>query len=299
MFFLSEIDQKRLVNQILPKARKVGVSEDLRGWSWYKSPLKPYFEDTSIPMYSVCSKYCPTGRDVYLNIVKGARGKPSKKVILGAAIHETVRTTLIAYIEGRQLDFDEWYKSVLDSKRVQERDELVRARSRSAWRLTQVACENRFMEGMSRQPYASRRDLMATTIPFLVEHRISGELLGLSGLLRIDCFDYLRNIVFDIKVSDVMRSWYRLYPTGYALVLESVYEIPVDVGCIVYVKFRESKLSIDRDLFFISDDLRSWWVEERDEKLKMVAQKMDPGVPDMCFEECIYREACGVEASSE
>lgn len=139
---------------------------------------------------------------------------------------------------------------------------------------------------------------MATSIPFLVEHRISGELLGLSGLLRVDCFDYLRNIVFDIKVSDETRSWYRLYPTGYAVVLESVYEIPVDAGCIVYVRFRENKLSIERDLFFISDDLRSWWIEERDEKLKMVAQRTDPGFPNVCPEGCIYREACGVEAAS-
>jgi CRISPR-associated protein Csa1 len=298
MFFLSEIDQKKLNNQIMPKARKVGVSEDLRGWSWYKSPLKPYYEDARIPMYSVCSKYCPTGRDVYLNIVKRAKGKLSRKIKLGAAIHETVRTILNAFIERRELTFDEWYEGILNSKGVHDRNEIIRERSRSAWRLTQLACENRFMEGMSRQLYASTRDVMATTVPFLVEHRISGELLGLSGLLRIDCFDYLRNIVFDIKVSDEAKDWYRLQPTGYALVLESIYEIPVDVGCTVYVRFRENKISVERDLFFISDDLRSWWIEERDEKLRMVVQKTDPGFPNMCYEECIYREACGVEDSS-
>jgi CRISPR-associated protein Csa1 len=297
MFFLSEIDQKKLINQILPKARKVDVSEDLRGWSWYKSPLKPYYEDTKIPMYSVCSKYCPTGRDVYVNIVKGSKGIPSESVILGSAIHESVRTALNNFIEGQNLTFDKWYDSLLTSKGVISRDEMVKDRSRKAWQLTQAASESRFMEWSSRQPYAFKRDVMATALPFLIEHRITGELLGLSGLLRIDCFDYLRDIVFDIKVSEENHDWYRLYPTGYALVIESIYEVPVDVGCTVYVRFRENNLVIERDLFFINDELRSWWIEERDEKLKMVSQKMDPGIPNVCPENCIYRSDCRVEES--
>ena len=133
---------------------------------------------------------------------------------------------------------------------------------------------------------------MATAIPFLVEHRISGELLGLSGLLGIDCYDYLRNVVFDLKVADEAKDWFRLYPTGYAIVLESVYEIPVDVGCTVYVSFRENKLTVSTDLFFINDDMRSWWVEERDKKLEIVAQKKDPGFPNTCYEDCMYRAEC-------
>lgn len=298
MFFFSELDHKKLINKILPKAREVGVSEVFRGWSWYKSPLKPYYDDVRIPMYSVCSKYCPTGRDVFLNLVRKVRGKMNRKVILGAAIHETVRTTLRAFVDGRKLAFDEWYENVLNSKGVKSRDEVVMERSRNAWRFVHTMCESRFMDGASRQPYASRRDVMATALPFLVEHRISGELLGLSGLLCIDCYDYLRNVVFDLKVSDETRDWYRLYPTGYAIVLESVYEIPVDVGCAVYVRFRGKRLSVDRDLFFISDDLRSWWVEERDEKLETVAQKRDPGFPTTCFDECIYREECGVDEAA-
>jgi len=295
LFFLSDIDQKKLINQILPKARKVGVSEDLRGWSWYRSPLKPYYEDTRIPMYSVCSKYCPTRRDVFVNIVKGAKGTPSRKVIQGAAIHETVRTAINTFIEGERTEFDPWYDNVLNSKGVQDRDIIVKERSRSAWQLTQTASESRFMDWSSRQPYASKRDVMATAIPYLIEHRITGELLGLSGLLRIDCFDYLRDIVFDIKVSDENQDWYRLYPTGYALVMESVYEVPVDVGCTVYVRFKDERLVVERDIFFINDDLRSWWIEERDEKLKIVAQKMDPGFPSNCPEGCMYRGDCRVE----
>ena len=292
MFFLSEIDHKKLINQILPKARKVGVSEELRGWSWYKTPLKPYYENTKIPMYSVCSKYCPTNRDVFVNIVKGARGILSKRVIQGVAIHETVRTAINTFIEGRTTTFESWYDGIVTSKGIISIDLTIKERSRSAWRLTWATCESKFRDSSSRQPYASKRDIMATALPFLIEHRITGELLGLSELLKIDCFDYLRDIVFDIKVSDESLDWFRLYPTGYALVLESVYEVPVDVGCIIYVKFKDNDLILEKDLFFINDDIRSWWIEERDEKLKIISQKMDPGLPSICREDCIYYNYC-------
>jgi len=294
MFFFSEIDHKKLINKVLPKAREIGVSEEFRGWNWYKEPLKPYYDDLRIPMYSVCSKYCPTGRDVFLNLVKGVKGKTNPKVILGSAIHETVRTTLNAFMEGRPLSFEEWYEGVLKAKDVRNRDMAAKEYSRVAWKFTQTLCESRFAEAISKQPYASRKDVMATALPFLVEHRISGELLGLSGLLSIDCYDYLRKVIFDLKVSEETKDWYRIYPTGYALVLESVYEIPVDVGCTVYMWFRDNKLVLNRDIFFINDDLRSWWLEERDKKLEMVAQKKDPGFPKDCYEDCMYREECGV-----
>lgn len=294
MFFFSEIDHKKLINNILPKAREVGVSEEFRGWNWYKEPLKPYYDDLRIPMYSVCSRYCPTRRDVFLDLVRKVKGKTNPKIILGAAVHETVRTTLNAFMDGRPLSFEEWYEGVLKTKGVRDRDITAKECSRIAWRFTQTLCESRFAEGISKQPYASRKDVMATALPFLVEHRISGELLGLSGLLSIDCYDYLRKVVFDLKVSEETKDWYRIYPTGYALVLESIYEIPVDVGCTVYVSFRDDKLVVNRDIFFINDDLRGWWLEERDKKLEMVAEKKDPGFPNECSEGCMYREECGV-----
>jgi CRISPR-associated protein Csa1 len=295
LFFLSELDRKKLINQILPKARDVGVSDELRGWNWHKAPLKPYYDDVRIPMYSVCSKYCPTGRDVFLNLVKKVKGDRTGNVILGSAIHETVRTALRSYMDDAPLQFNEWYERVMNEKGVSGRIEDVKLRSGAAWRFTRVMCESRFMEGVSRQPYAARRDVMATALPFLVEHRISGELLGLSGLLSVDCYDYMRGIVFDMKVSEESRDWYQLQPTGYALVLESVYEIPINVGCTIYVRFRGDSLSVVSDLFFINDDLRSWWTEERDGKLQMVAQKKDPGSPNVCYETCMYRNECGVD----
>lgn len=71
--------------------------------------------------------------------------------------------------------------------------------------------------------------MISSTLPFLIEYEISGELLGLSGLLSIDCYDYLHAIMFDLKVGGEPKEWYRLVPVGYALVFESVHEVPIDI----------------------------------------------------------------------
>lgn len=291
MYFLSYIDQKKLLGRILPTARSAGISDELRGWSWNKPPLKPLYE-ARIPMYSVCSKYCPTARDVFLDQVLHVEPKPNENVILGVALHRTVGAVINAYLEGLSLSFDGWYDEVLRAKGITAPLETIRKKCRRAWDFVAKNCEGELAKRRSEQPYASERDLLATALPFLVEHKISGELLGLSGLLSIDCYDYLRGIVFDLKATQDTKEWYRLAPTGYAIVLESVYEIPVDVGCVVYAWFQGSELRLKRDLFFINDDLRSWWVEERDAKLSMVAQRKEPGIAAKCPEECIYWEPC-------
>jgi CRISPR-associated protein Csa1 len=291
MYFLSEVDRKKLIGRTLPTARSTGVSEDLRGWSWHKSPMKPVYEER-IPMYSVCSKYCPTSRDVFLDRVKRAKPHPSESVILGVALHRVVGAVVNGFLDGNLPSFDRWYEDTLRSRGVSQAIEGIKEKSRSVWNYAAINCDTHVRNRSSEQPYASRRDVLATAIPFLVEHRLTGELLGLSGLLSVDCYDYLRGIVFDLKVAWDEQDWYRLTPTGYAIVLESVYEVPVDVGCILYLWFQGDNLVTKRDLFFINDDLRSWWIEERDAKQTIVAQRKEPSIASQCYSDCIYYEPC-------
>jgi CRISPR-associated protein Csa1 len=135
----------------------------------------------------------------------------------------------------------------------------------------------------------------ASALPFLVEHKVDGSLLGLSGLLSVDCYDYLHGVIFDLKYlrpGSTAEPWRRLYSAGYAIALESVYEIPIDVGCVVCISLVNNQLKVSRDLFFIGDDVRGWWLEERDKKLEIVAQKKDPGLPKKCYDACLYLKYC-------
>jgi CRISPR-associated protein Csa1 len=293
VYYLSDIERKKLEKKIRPMTRSVGVTEDLRGWSWDRSPLKPY-HDVKLPMYSICGKYCPSSRDVYLRHVLKKSGEVSYPISLGAIVHATANE---AYKQVRCLnfkpDFNKWY----DAQRFQikENPDLLKKYANIVWEHILSNADSRFREAMSSQPYSTKEDMIATSAPFLIEHKISGGLLGCSGILSVDCYDYLHNIIFDIKtgVRNGEMNFYRLYATGYALVFESIFEVPVDIGCTVYLNFKDDRLLVERDLFHISDDLRSWWIEERDRKSEMVYEEKDPGMAQ-CDRRCMFEAVCKV-----
>jgi len=293
MYFLSELEHKYLIHKLLPLAREMGVSPELRGWSWHKAPLKPFYEDVKLPMYAVCSKYCPTSRDVYLGFVERIKGVLNYKIALGKILHGVVSDCLQAFIQRKKLSFEDWCRKIRWGEIPAEPREVL-PHARRMWSYLLRLCEARYSEIAARQPYASEQDLIASTVPFLIEHKISGELLGLSGLLSIDCYDYLHAIMYDLKVGSEPRDWHRLAPVGYALVFESVHEIPIDVCCVVYLNLVNDRIVVKKDLFFANDELRNWWIEERDRKLEVVAERKDPGMPDraVCPTDCMYYHVC-------
>ena len=293
MYFLSDVEHKYLLHQLLPTTREVGVSEELRGWNWHQPPLKPYFDNVKLPMYHVSSKYCPTNRDVFLHHVEKMPSRPNARMALGKLFHGVVSDGLQVFLRRRDVSFDDWWQKIRWQE-IPERPENVKESCASVWEFIQKMCGAKLAEASTSQPYASELDLLASSVPFLIEHRISGELLGLSDILSVDCYDYLRAIMFDLKVASVKEEWHRLYPVGYALVFESVHEVPVDVCCIVYLNVENGKISLQKDLFFANDELRQWWIEERDRKLEIVAQKKDPGRPErsQCKDYCQYFSMC-------
>ena len=293
MYFLSEIERKYLIHRLLPLAREVGVSSELRGWNWHRAPLKPYYDDVKLPMYAVCSKYCPTDRDIYLGFVEKASRTLNFKIALGKMLHGVVSDCLQAFIQRKKLSFEDWCKKIRWNE-IPAKPEEVLPLARKVWEYLIKQCEARYAEIEARQPYASEQDLIASTVPFLIEHKISGELLGLSGLLSVDCYDYLHAIMYDLKVAAEPQEWHRLAPVGYALVFESVHEIPIDICCIVYLDVVNGRVIVKKDLFFASDELRNWWIEERDRKLEIVAERRDPGKPDatQCPKDCVYYQTC-------
>ena len=293
MYFLSDIEHKYLLYQLLPTAREVGVSKELRGWSWHQPPLKPYFDNVKLPMYEVSSKYCPTNRDVYLRHVEKAYPTPSSRIALGKLFHGVVSDSIQAFLQRQSLRFEDWWQKIRWQE-ISEKPENVMEPCRKVWEFVLKICEARLAEVASRRLHASELDLMASAVPFLIEHKVSGELLGLSDVLSVDCYDYLRAIMFDLKVASAKEEWHRLYPVGYALVFESVHEVPVDICCTIYLNVENGKINIQKDLFFANDELRQWWIEERDKKLEIVAERKDPGKPErsQCKEYCQYYSAC-------
>lgn len=83
--------------------------------------------------------------------------------------------------------------------------------------------------------------------------------------------------------------------TGYALVMESLYEYPINVGCVVYPSFPEGRFAVERDFHLIDDELRQWFIEERDERMRMLHEEIDPGVASECQETCPFWRHCHPE----
>lgn len=292
VFFLSAQEHKYLLNRILPLAREVGVSQELRGWNWWREPLKPYHPER-ISMFAVCGRFCETARDVYLAYVERKPFKRPREILVGASAHNLLEYLFAEVRQGHfGISFEGWWRRELEHRGSLEDPEGFKACLRPIWELSLSQAKAAYQEARATYPYASELDVLATALPFLVEHKLSGSLLGLSGTLSVDCYDYLRHIIFDVKIGGGPRDFYRLYPTGYALVFESLYEIPVDVGCSICLSLRDGKLVMSKDLFFIGDDLRNWWVEERDRKLELVASKRDPGRAKQCPPTCMFAEVC-------
>ncbi|MEM2637077.1 MAG: type I-A CRISPR-associated protein Cas4/Csa1 [Candidatus Korarchaeota archaeon] len=274
---------KKLLNDILPVARSRGVSEELRGWNWSKPPLRPPISGEYLPVHIVASKYCPTDRDLFLSRVVKIPRQQNVPMSQGLAVHQVVEKAFRSFTQG-----DNYTEFV--SKLSPQHKKL--------WDLCIQQCNAEAIRLKSSQPLMPVHDITLTAVPFLVELRLNGSLLGFSEDVVVDAFDYLRHIVYNLKMVVLGKEkWHRLYPTAYALIIESIYEIPVDVGATVYVEFlRGSEIRVSKDVFFIDDSLRAELIEMRDRKIGLLITKTDPGKPekpDYCIlVKCPYLEKC-------
>ncbi|MCL5986869.1 MAG: type I-A CRISPR-associated protein Cas4/Csa1 [Actinobacteria bacterium] len=304
MFFPSEEEKRNLIKGILPKARVLDVSEDLRGWNWYRPPLEPPF-DIRLPLYEVANHFCRTGRDVFLKEVMTISAQPTEEMVQGRILHKIISHFVL---EAKKLLYAVPIKGILQSieslRSVNIRDlagndelqllknpeELI-TRMQIVWNFELQGLEYRITQALSKQKYISNDALIAITLPVVVDQKLDGSFLGLSRNLSADASTFFETIIYDIKFGKPM-DFYRLATTGYAMVLEAIYEFPVTCGCIVYADFYENRLLIERDYHLIGDELRQWFIESRDEKSKIVFEEYDPGKPDECYSPCPYNATC-------
>ncbi len=303
MYWPSEADRKRLIKSLLPESRAMRVEEHLRGWHWYEPPLKPPF-DVTLANYEVVNRYCPTGRDLFLRRVQRVMVRPNDAMLQGSALHAVVARFIQAarrliYVHGTQA-----WADVLVALREANLEALVRMRldvvevpadlivqARAIWDYMQAQLEARIQDALTAQPHLDDDGLVQAVLPFVVEQRLDGSLLGLSRRLSCDALRAVETVVLELKFGE-RRDFHRLATTGYALVLESLHEYPVNLGCVVYARFSGRQLILERDYYLIDEELRQWFVEARDERMRMVCDEIDPGLPEQCYRICQYLKVC-------
>jgi CRISPR-associated protein Csa1 len=284
----------------LAQARRQPVADELRGWNWDRPPLKPIY-DRPLGVYEVAGKYCPTGRDVFLRRVERVQTAPNVGMREGRLLHGVVADVLteakrLVYVHGAaSVPFLE--KLTLMERVAEDGDaapgdrDLVWAKARALRAFEARRIVERVEGVLARQPYVQADALAMLAIPVGVELKLDGRFLGLSEHLAADAIGFPDVTVLDLKFGP-KEPFHRLTTTGYALVLESLFERPVDVGCVVYARFMQGRVVVERDFHVIGDELRQMFVEERDEKSRLVAEELDPGLPAACPRTCPYLRTC-------
>ncbi|MCL5076335.1 MAG: type I-A CRISPR-associated protein Cas4/Csa1 [Chloroflexi bacterium] len=304
MYFLDEEEKRLLLRRILPQARERDIAPELRGWNWDKPPLSPIY-DVRLGVYEVANKYCPTNRDVYLRRVLGVKAPPNRQMVEGNLLHGLLCKMIIAakkaiYEHGPDcLSAEDGLQAMqmqdfvqIEAESLSEEDlEEVRMKAKQLWEYEYHRLIARVQDVLARQPHIGPDALVAMALPVTVDQRLNGAFLGLSSRLAADAFVFSESMVVDIKFGSKERFHY-LTTTGYALVMESLYEYPINAGCIVYASFREGRLRVERDFHFIDDELRQWFIEERDERMRMTHEEIDPGLAEGCLPRQAGRESC-------
>ena len=301
MYFLSEEERRYVLRKLLPEARREPVHDELRGWSWHQPPLAPIYE-APLGLWEVAGHYCQTGRDLSWRRVEKQRAAPNVAMVLGGALHGVMTELILAakraiYTQGRGcievlagLPTPEVAAPDVERLPAAEREALgKRAETLAAFERRRIV--ERAEDILVRQPHIGPDALAAWALPIVVEQRLDGRFLGLSSHLSADAFAFGEPMIADLKFGP-RQPFHRLTTTGYALVLESLTEMPIDIGCVVYPSFDGDSLRLERDFHRIDDELRQWFVEARDERMRLVEEGIDPGKPGTCAPDCPYAELC-------
>ncbi|MGQ9586717.1 MAG: type I-A CRISPR-associated protein Cas4/Csa1 [Anaerolineae bacterium] len=301
MYFLSEEEKRLVLRKLLPQAREHQVHPDLRGWNWAQPPLAPVYEAT-LGLYEIAGQYCSTGRDVYLRHVEGVRRPPNMLMVEGSVLHEALTSIILAAkraIYNLGTECLAGLKALVRPEPAKLEGEGLTATDKEAlkekldilWDFEYHRIIARVQDVLTRQPHVGADALAALALPVVVEQKLDGRFLGLSAHLSADAFVFSEPMMLDIKFGE-RRDFHRLTTTGYALVMESLYEFPVNVGCVVYPTFKAGRLLMERDFHLIDDELRQWFIEARDERMRLVEEEIDPEVAEDCYEACPYRLVC-------
>jgi len=310
MYFFSEEERKYLLKKLIPKAREKGIVEDLRGWNWHSAELSPP-HDVVLPVWEVSDRYCETGRDTYLRHVQKVSVPASEEMIAGRIYHQVMAELyptakrliyregvgvcqdlppiLMERLPGAMIEAEEDLSSV---KCPTQTSAEIGVNLKKLWCFEVSRIVSSIYSYLGKYKYLSDDSLINHALPFVVEHKLDGQYLGLSRNLSADAINMGGMLVCDLKTGP-RRDFHRLSATGYALVYESLYEVPINIGCTVYLSFPKEHPTphIERDLFIISDEVRQWFIEERDSKQDLIFCERDPGTcqnPGCCR----YREYC-------
>ncbi|MEM3382790.1 MAG: type I-A CRISPR-associated protein Cas4/Csa1 [Nitrososphaerales archaeon] len=313
MFFLSRSDLDKKFKQLRLELQSVGISDELRGWSWENYPVSSPHKGLLLSVSELASRYCDTFRDIYLRRVECKLPPPSLKMFEGIVYHfiaseSTVRVKKFIFDKGLVSGSDLIEALLPQSKSIAEMaientesnigkidDNIafnVLNKASKLYRFLIVQAASQLDRALTKFPHIDVDSLINLAIPPIVERKVDGSLIGLSKELSVDIYAPAYAVA-DIKTGEV-RNFHKYALTGYALALEADEETAVNFGLTIYVRMEEDRPvpTIHIKHYLISDELRREFLEIRDEAFEIVMNKRDPGKPSTCPSFCPYYQVC-------
>jgi len=313
MFFLNRIDLDKKFKILRSEFQKLGVSEELRGWSWQSSPVEPPSRNLFFGVSDLAARYCATLRDVYLKRVLNVKPPPSLKMFEGIVYHgvatdAVTRVKSILFERGLingasvleclmpsiEVSCEKliWEASNTLGKLDEKDIEAVKENAVKFYKYLLVQAASQINLTLSKFPHIDVDSLVNQAVPPIVERKVDGSLIGLSKELSVDVYTPAYAVA-DLKTGEI-RDFHPYAPTGYALALEADEEVAVNFGMIIYVKLASQRPvpTINTKLFLIGDELRREFLEIRDDAFEIVTNARDPGKPSTCPDYCPYYPVC-------
>lgn len=293
MFWPSDEERRRLARGLLPAARSMDVVDELRGWSWGRPPLDPVYP-TRLGVSEVANHYCETGRDLYLRRVERIQVPPSPAMAAGGMLHGVARTFVTqakrrVYTASSPADVPAALRGLAHAVAVPPAPDAVLLAEVLE---DQIVAESQRL--LTAQPRLELDALAARLLPISVALQLDGSFLGLSKHLSAEAVSWEHRAVITLRFGRQFE-FHRLSTTGYALVLEALYELPFNLGCVLYVDLDPpaGRVHLDVDWHLIDNELRDWFVQTRDERARLVFDARDPGLPQACDLYCPFLATCG------
>ncbi|MEM1830601.1 MAG: type I-A CRISPR-associated protein Cas4/Csa1 [Desulfurococcaceae archaeon] len=276
----------RVIRRLYAWSRNDPVDEELRGWNWDKPPLKPraYLE---LGVSEVASLYCETRRDIWLKRAMGVKPEPSDSMVKGKYVHEAITRAIREVARLAHQGLDPW--NIYEVARNKWREINVNG-NRELQQLVEKIYKYTLVSLIGEVAYDDIVHGSRTPLVAVSELKVDGSNLGLSSSLSIDVVTE-GGVIVDFKYGAI-KDFHKLSITGYALALESEYEVPHDYGLIVYVYTHNEHLKIWVKPVYINSHLRKWFIAERDAIIDMLIEKKEPPRDSNCSSACPYYKVC-------
>lgn len=284
----------KMLRRLHWRAQQDPVEEEYRGWNWDRPPVRPRAY-LNLGVSEISSKYCETRRDIWLKRV--ARLKPEihpEPLRIGWVVHTVFHTVFEEATKLVVKNMPAWevYEKLAERGKRTLRKIGVRVDSEEWWALNMYKSLALTLSADSETSKVLHGGSPSTRwLPWPTEYRVDGSTIGLSKTLRIDAIAE-GGVLVEVKYGRNIE-FHKLTLAGYSLALESNLEIPFDYGVIVYVNgIPRKQLKISFEPVYISTNLRSWFLDERDEIIDMLLSEREPLKPTTCPATCPYREVC-------